>query len=215
MEKSNKSSGSSIPSSLKPSDVRWKMCICSACIQNVLVVVAMKVDVQVVILELFLFAFILFFDLWKKSTTSKNEYWFHLLENWMRVAWYDSYASIPCPWDPSHNLWNVSSPTYVSAVWCPVSYHHDISCRPPDVLYHIIMIFHIVFCTWRKKVSCQQGIKTLFDILCPLVPYFFSRRRVFPFEPCDGTALCFPSSVCAPANGWSSIQSEQTPSEWI
>ena len=147
------------------------MCIWSACVQNFLVVVAMKVDVQVVILELLLFAFILFCDLWKKSTTSKNEYWFHLLEKWIRVAWYDSYASISCPWDSSHILWNVSSTTYVSAVWCPISYHHDISCQPYDVRYHIIMVFHVVSCMWRRNISCQKGIETLFDISCPLVRY--------------------------------------------
>ena len=44
---------------------------------------------------------------------------------------------------------------------------------------------------------------------------FVCRRPVLPFEPCDGAALCCPGSVCAPANEWSSVQSEQTSSEWI
>ena len=55
-EKSNKSSGSLIPLSLKPSSMSWEMCICSACVQNFLVVVEMNVNVKVVILEL-LFCF--------------------------------------------------------------------------------------------------------------------------------------------------------------
>ena len=142
----------------------------------------------------------------------------------MRVAWYDSYTSIPCMWDPSHILWKLRSPTYVSAVWCPILYRHDTSCRPSDVLYHIIMTFRVV-----RLMS--------YDILCRVVYvkakgfmptshrktfwYFIydsslvvCRRPVLLFEPCDGASLFCPGSVCAPANGWSNIQSEQTSSEW-
>ena len=47
--------------SLKPLAVRWEIYICSACVQNVLVVVAIKVDVQVVIFGVVI-AFIPFCD---------------------------------------------------------------------------------------------------------------------------------------------------------
>ena len=40
------------------------------------------------------------------------------------------------------------------------------------------------------------------------------RCLVFPFEPYDGAALCFPCYDCAPSNVCSSIQSEQTSNEW-
>ena len=91
----------------------------------------------------------------------------------MRVEWYDFYASIPYSWDPSHILWNVSSPRYVSAVRCPISYHYDISCRPSDAVYHIIMTFRVLLCTRRQKVSCQQGIENLFEISCLPFRYLF------------------------------------------
>ena len=91
----------------------------------------------------------------------------------MPVACYDSYAFIPCTWYPSHILWKVRSPMYISSVQCPILYCHDSSCRPSDVLYHIIMAWCVESCTWMQKVSCQQGIKKLFVILRPPVRYFF------------------------------------------
>ena len=77
------------------------------------------------------------------------------------------------------------------------------------------MTCRVLSCARRREVSCQQGIES--SLLTWHVRPFagFCRRRVLPFEPCDGAALFCPGSVCAPANEWSIIKSEQTLSEWI
>ena len=136
----------------------------------------------------------------EKHNFKKNEPWFYLLQKWMRVVWYDSYAYIPCPSDPSHTLWNLSSPTYVLALWCPISYNHDIS-------FPGVYVKGKGFMPTRHRNPFWHCMSARLMFVC--------RRHVLPFEPCDGAALCCTGSVCAPDNEWLSIQGEQTLSEWI
>ena len=98
---------------------------------------------------------------------------------------------------------------FVSSVRFPISYHHDISCRPSNV--HAISCWVVYvnakgFMPTRHRNPFWYFISDSLIVVC--------RRRVLTFEPCDGAALWCPGSVCAPANGWSSIKSEQTSSEW-
>ena len=123
----------------------------------------------------------------------------------MSVAWYDSYASIQCTLDPSHILWKVRSPKYVWAFQCSILYRHEISCRLSDV--HAISCQDVYvkakgFMPTRHRKPFWYFISNSSLVVC--------RPRVLTFEPCDVAALCCPGSVCAPANGWLSIQSEQT-----
>ena len=187
---------------------------------------AIKSVAQVVIFGVVV-AFILFCDLWgeKNYTTSKKKRWlisFTWKVNACSVVWFlrvhPMYVgSIPYPMESKKpqvrmglpmfyiiSLWN-----FVSSVRFNISYHHEISCRLSDV--HSISCQDVYvkakgFMPTRHQNPFWYFISNSSIVVC--------RRSVFHFEPCDGAALCCPGSVCDPANGWSSIQREQTSSEW-
>ena len=94
----------------------------------------------------------------------------------------------------------ISSWHFVLAVRCPISYHHETLC---PVVYV------------KAKGFMPTRHWNHFWHFMSARSLFVCSRRVLPFKPCDGAALCCTRSVCAPANEWSSIQSEQTSSEWI
>ena len=81
-----------------------------------------------------------------------------------------------------------------------MSYHHDMPCP--------------VVCMKAKGFMPTRHWIRFWHVMSARL-MFVCRRRVLPFEPCDGAALCCTGSVCAPANECLSIQSKQTSSEWI